>query len=305
MSVGWMAFAFNVTSNVEVDHIYCYNVGLGSNVWANINRPSAMTWDSIRFHDLVLYLPKSNGTAAPYSWGCDGVDSGGDGVSLYNSTIIAYAAAYSGGQHQDATQMLGGSYMKFYNNLFENFGNSAVYLDGCGWNFEHVRIFNNIALSNDGGTVGQFMVAGENPINGASSFGYTDVLMANNLVDNGGAYGFAYSMKSTASVPVTFTNCRMANNIAMRGTYVLYNNPTTPEVADLTLTDSAAAADFLSYMIGSSTNNYRLTPAATALIGQGMNLSSYCADSPELCRDRDGHARPATGAWDVGPYQHQ
>jgi uncharacterized lipoprotein len=39
-------------------------------------------------------------------------------------------------------------------------------------------------------------------------------------------------------------------------------------------------------------------------IGHGENLSSLCSETPEeaLCKNIDGEARPATGAWDIGAY---
>jgi hypothetical protein len=46
-------------------------------------------------------------------------------------------------------------------------------------------------------------------------------------------------------------------------------------------------------------NNYRLA-AGSPLIGKGLNLSSTVGSS----LDRDGVARPASGAWDIGPYQY-
>lgn len=47
--------------------------------------------------------------------------------------------------------------------------------------------------------------------------------------------------------------------------------------------------------------NYHLQASSPA-INSGINLSSYCADTPELCLDKDGKPRPQSGAWDIGAY---
>lgn len=49
--------------------------------------------------------------------------------------------------------------------------------------------------------------------------------------------------------------------------------------------------------------------AGSTLIGSGTNLYSLCNGQPNpgigaLCYDKAGHARPSTGNWDIGAYQH-
>ncbi|MDO8620440.1 MAG: LamG-like jellyroll fold domain-containing protein, partial [bacterium] len=50
--------------------------------------------------------------------------------------------------------------------------------------------------------------------------------------------------------------------------------------------------------------NYRPTASDTEARGKGMNLTSYCASLPELCKDYSGTPRPATGPWDIGAYEY-
>jgi hypothetical protein len=49
--------------------------------------------------------------------------------------------------------------------------------------------------------------------------------------------------------------------------------------------------------------NYHLQASSPA-INSGMNLASYCADTPELCLDKDGKPRPQSAAWDIGAYEY-
>lgn len=52
-----------------------------------------------------------------------------------------------------------------------------------------------------------------------------------------------------------------------------------------------------------------LSLAGSPLIGAGVNLTSVCSGQPNpglgaLCFDAAGNARPSSGGWDVGAYQH-
>ena len=52
--------------------------------------------------------------------------------------------------------------------------------------------------------------------------------------------------------------------------------------------------------------NTNYTPKVTSpVVGAGVNLTSLCGTIPELCLDRNGVARPASGAWDIGAYQYE
>jgi hypothetical protein len=69
-------------------------------------------------------------------------------------------------------------------------------------------------------------------------------------------------------------------------------------VGNVSLSTSQAATYFASYSANNTGNDYHLRAAASALIGLGANQSSFFGV------DFDGKPRPATGAWDIGPYQY-
>ena len=65
---------------------------------------SGSTFDQNTFHDNTLYLPRNeNGL------GADGLQWNGSGFTIYNNHIEGYTANYTGGQHRDGMQPLGGS----------------------------------------------------------------------------------------------------------------------------------------------------------------------------------------------------
>ncbi|OHA18912.1 MAG: hypothetical protein A2836_00800 [Candidatus Taylorbacteria bacterium RIFCSPHIGHO2_01_FULL_45_63] len=58
------------------------------------------------------------------------------------------------------------------------------------------------------------------------------------------------------------------------------------------------------YGVGSQANLNDLHLKSTSpAINAGANLSSFCSSLPGLCSDKDGTARPGTGAWDIGAYE--
>jgi hypothetical protein len=64
------------------------------------------------------------------------------------------------------------------------------------------------------------------------------------------------------------------------------------------LPNASGTTDFVNYSPATTNGDYHLTASATSLIGQGTNLSGY------FTTDKDGNARPATGSWDIGPYEY-
>jgi hypothetical protein len=92
----------------------------------------------------------------------------------------------------------------------------------------------------------------------------------------------------------------VANNAIINGAGVALQGNTTSTVLDNPMVSTVqAVADFVQYVVGSTTNNdYHLLFTATSLIGQGANLSSY------FTTDMDGNARASTGNWDIGAYAY-
>jgi hypothetical protein len=124
MDIGSVAFSLNTISDVEIDHVYCRDIGASSEQWIHINVPEG-SWDSNRFHHLTLHLPKnSNGGA--------GGLLGLSGVTVHDSLIAGYASStYTRTGGQTALHALGGSYVKVFNNLFVDLQRLAV-----TWNAE-------------------------------------------------------------------------------------------------------------------------------------------------------------------------
>jgi hypothetical protein len=83
--------------------------------------------------------------------------------------------------------------------------------------------------------------------------------------------------------------------IGMAGVYYTYTNfkaaCTTP------CQNTGVNADSLLTSSGLLTSS---SPARAA----GINLTSYCTETPAMCLDRAGNARPASGAWDIGAYEY-
>ena len=75
------------------------------------------------------------------------------------------------------------------------------------------------------------------------------------------------------------------------------NDSRVAQYGNVSVTSAQAATDFVSYThYGGTNNNLHLLATALALRAMGTNLSSY------FTFDRDGNPRPASGAWDIGPY---
>jgi hypothetical protein len=91
----------------------------------------------------------------------------------------------------------------------------------------------------------------------------------------------------------------VANNTIINGSGIAtQGNSTSTLIDNAVISRTQAAADFARYTTGTTNSDFHLLAAATALIGHGANESGY------FTTDKDGHARPATGNWDIGAYQY-
>jgi hypothetical protein len=45
-------------------------------------------------------------------------------------------------------------------------------------------------------------------------------------------------------------------------------------------------------------------PSSSPVVTKGENLTSLCSTLPALCTDKAGTARPTSGGWDIGAFQH-
>jgi len=299
--------SFLNVNKFQFDHNYVYCTGNNNIDAFGYFSFQGSTWDDNKINDNTIYVPRHvqvGGLGSPV--GADIIQTGGSiGYSIYNNRLLTWiSSTYSGSQHQDGIQDTGGSsYIKIYNNTFNNIAENAVYIDAAFAGFNNVYVYNNIALFNDTYLQHDSAESAAVLVQSYGNFAMNNIVVMNNIADGYGPSGVSVPFSSNiASGSPTFSGDVFANNIYVNG-----NSPQwgiTSTVADnVGLTSAQAQSAFTSYTAnsgvdsnGNPLNNYHLISTATSLIGQGMNEISYSST------DRDGNARPASGAWDVGPY---
>jgi hypothetical protein len=285
----------------EFDHNYVYFTDPAGNAFAFI-RFSGSTWDQSKVHDNTIYVPHAAGDPGQ---GADGIETGGStGYSLYNNTIVSYPMGYTGGQHADGWQDTGGSsYTKIYGNKIINFGNFAVFGDATFGDFTHIWIYNNIVMISEtaaqAGSPGGIIFGVDGGYTGSTAT-FSDVVIANNIAVDYGNNQVGFALNNHTSKGAQFPNCVVANNIQINTPGPdLQGNNTTPVQDQISYTSAQAASKFVKYVLdGGLNNDFHLLSGDTDLIGKGVNESSY------FTTDQGGGARPASGAWDIGPYQY-
>jgi hypothetical protein len=301
------------SSTLELDHMYYYKVPNpnADEEWAlEFLFAGGSTYDVIKFHDNTVYLPRVANTGG---YGDDGIDIQGSGYSIYNNTVISYTTnanlfnSVEAGAHQDSSQETIGSYFKVYNNTFIGGGNSCLFLDAYSGSFTHGRIYNNIMYDDSpllGYPRGIDAIPDGGPI--VSSITFSDIVIANNLFANFGyvngtwmgMFGLRFdAIATTASV--SYSGNVVENNIGINAGFDITSSGTVS--ADNVEVDGANTGNFVSYVqlpATSPVDNYHLLSTASSFIGKGANLSAY------FSTDKDGNTRPATGAWDLGPYEY-
>jgi hypothetical protein len=276
----------------EFDHNYLYVSYLGNNAFAYIV-VSGSGYDDSLVHDNTILLPRGGG-----GYGSDGIESGGStGLSIYNNTIESYAASYTYTQHQDAFQDTGGSgYIKVYNNILLNMGNSGIFLDGYFGGFSNCEVYNNLIYMSVPVTGawyprGMDIIADAAAVKGPLPF--VNIIAANNTIANFTTlYAMSFYPPSTG-VGATYNNCVAVNNIA----YDCNTSFDFTSQSGFTSSDNVFASGVVGF-VNTSTYDFHLTVLATLFLGKGVNESSY------FTTDKDGNFRPATGAWDVGAYAY-
>ena len=284
----------------EFDHNYCKIGGTAQDHFMSCGIADP-AFDGTKIHDNTLYVPHQASSAN----GCDCFQLSGSGFSLYNNLISGYNVSWTGGgmQHQDGIQTLIGSYMKIYGNTFQDLANSSIFMDAYYGAFNHIYIYNNILQTTDpaynngpsGINVGPDGAPAVTP-------SFDDIIVANNtIIDQNPYNGACITMGNCpgcnggSAVPFTAVYCY--NNIYVNsGGLAIYGGVT--EGNNVNLSTAQAEADFALYKPLTAANNYQLTSAATALIGQGVNESSY------FITDLAGNARPTSGPWDLGAYKY-
>jgi hypothetical protein len=298
--IGGVAITLNTANNVEFDHIFCHLTG-DPNAWLGTQWSTGGGFNAFKIHHVTLEQANIG------IIGCDGILTSGGSCSIYNCTFIGvYDPSYWGSEHADGLQPIGGDYMKIYNNVFLNIPEYAIYFGT--WpttTFNHCWIYNNLivcsgpsALHNGSG--GGFGISSSH--NGVCTL--TDNIIANNIVADytTGASGQSFWMNNNVgNAPGSWPGCIVANNVIVNSTggFAIDTAGHSPPsvVNNVFLTSAQAASLFVRYAVYGGTNNdFHLNPQASALIGQGTNLSAYFgADASDV-------SRPTAGPWDLGPY---
>ena len=290
------------SSGFQLDHCYCV-------VWdASADHFSYASFtgggfDVNRAFCNTILVPR---TAAQL--GADVFQWNGGGFSIYSNTCVGYTTNYTGRQHQDGVQPTSGSYIKIYNNVFNNLANSDIFLDAYYGDFSHVRIYNNVCeitdpvmVSNpnfypEGITVspdaGVYATIGRWPQ-------FTDIIVCNNTIADIfdiGAIAFPWPYNNASA---TYLNCLVENNVAIN-----CNNNVAPQFwlgdeiitgSNISLTPSGGGV-FNSYSPYSVGNDFHLRPGASVLNGTGNNLiAAY------FTTDKDGNPRPNPPS--IGAYE--
>lgn len=284
-------------ADFEFDHnwVKCGSTQNGDDIvfmWETDQPPAAYD-TGLRFHHNVLLAPSTTG-----GLGMDGLRIKGTGISIYNNFMSGYASTGSQ-EHQDGVQNWQyGSYLKIYNNIIQDFNNAGLNVSAYFGGYSHVRMYNNLIVFTsstassacEGGFVGL----------AASGFTMLDCIVANNLIA-GGSQG--WSMNNSGGYSVTWSGCFIANNISVQGPSVQAD--TAHGVISLANANNLSLATAQSYFntyastLNGTNNDFRLKAGAVNLIGKGTNLTAY-----GITTDMDGNARPASGPWDIGPFQY-
>lgn len=304
-------FQLDGVSAIEVDHCWLYKMaeetGDADHVCYIANKVA--TWDDSSFHDNTFYIPRDLAGS-----GDDCIQGASDGFTFSHNLVIGYTTNYTGRQHQDGLQPLGGSYIKIYDNYFQDIGNYAVFFDAYYADFSHCLVYNNVIVLTDArvqiSDPPEGIVIG--PDGGAKDQmkrwpTFTDIVVANNLVvDYTGHASIHFGNYPNTAGP--YSGCVLKNNISVNGGGVLTDivpywtpkqNPGIDTRNNVELTLSSGDGHFVRYtpLMAMPPNDFHLLAKDSLCRGKGANLSSY------FKTDKDGNSRPSSGAWDIGPYQ--
>ena len=226
------------------------------------------------------------------------------GTGTYNSTT---------NQHQDFIQAQR-QYLRVFNNLFSNSGDSAFDWDTFQGQPTDVMIYNNIFYGANGGMI-RFYNSGGNPFTSV-----TRVSICNNtFIDLLYHHQWAISFQFFSGANPSVTSSRIQNNIIYNcegssdGNNPIYIEASTAAsqadwnfdynlinagasgATGVTIDGSSytqthprtAAPSFVSYVEGDNTSDYRLQSSDTAAKGQGVDLTSL-----GFTIDKNGSVRP-------------
>lgn len=296
-------FYYHYLDNVEFDHNYIFKLQsgtAGARDWCFTYQNTAANVSSFghnRVHDNTIYSPR-NGQAGGFGDDCF---TSMVGIDIYNNLVIGYYTNYVGSQHQDGVQGSWGAYCRVFNNEFINLANSCIFPESEAGGYDYLQIYNNIMTCDSSSLAGSPM-RGVDAISGATtSYSYTHTVIANNLVVDMGtsSSGAAFGIRMGQGVS-TYPTCLCANNVLIN-TYSSYtlNSSVTNWANYGDFEGTSIAGNFLNYTIFGGTNNNFNLSTTSIFRNVGTNLTAY-----GITADKGGNQRPATGNWDVGPYQY-
>jgi len=217
-------------------------------------------------------------------------------TDIYNNICIsAYQATYNGGQHNDGYQG-NGSYVRIFNNYFENFISFPIYYEILA-NTSNVLIYNNVMKAKESGVdwgayIGVVVRSGSGPFTIDNIIVSNNTLVGNQDAPAGRTLGIHFNNGAKTH---TATNCYVVNNL-------FYGNlETVASAGAVTVSNNVlndASVSFVSNDVY-PTGNFRLLIGATAAIDQGIS-PSYLTSI--YTTDADGFLRNV-GAWDLGAYE--
>jgi len=265
-----------------------------------------------------------NRDAAGSGGGSDGIQ-GSWGLTIANNTFMNTIGTINPTQHQDFIQMQA-NYLTVRGNTFIAPADSSMDYDTFNGQPHHHRIYNNVFILPRGAGIRYYN-------SGGNAFTSIDnVLIENNsFVNHTSGHQWALSFQFfTGTINPTVTNTAIRNNIfydcvdpvhiegSSNATQANWNFDYNlihagPSGTTAITLDGAAytqahprtgTPSFVAW-VENPTNfgsnaftapDLHLAASDTAATGQGDNLSAV------FTTDKDGLARPSTGAWDVGAY---
>jgi hypothetical protein len=261
-------------------------------------------------HNIILLPGRTNNGNGP-----DGIQAA-SGYDIYDNTIQSFGTGTgNSSQHQDQIQAYGANYLKVFNNVFIDSGDSQFDFSSGGSSQGHLHFYNNVMTRtiNDMGTVG-LRIYGSGALTSL-----TDIHIDNNtFVDcarTGSWYGAAIRVQDSGSASYSDTHIR--NNIIFNcgdgwpailiegnpagwnssNNLVNAGNEGNTNISGLTNTNGQASApEFIHYSPYSLNNNYNLTTQDASARNKGVTLSAFVTD-------KSGITRPQEAIWDIGAYE--
>ena len=245
------------------------------------------TWDSNLVHHNYIQVGGNQDSAG---YGADGI-RWGPGTSFYNNTIESYKMNYGPtGQHQDGFQV-SDEFVKIYNNIIKNMGNSAIFIDTFSPP-KDVLIYNNV-ISIDVEAMTGYHRGIEIFHEGGVPGIWNNVRVYNNtIVDMPGYISIHLQTPKTTGI-----NVEVKNNLIYKSNDII--SDVTNAVIGNNFVNGWGTPQFLYYSTKNPKNNYSLLRTDTVAKDRGVALSSF------FTNDILGVARPQGTAWDIGAYEYK